>query len=178
MRRLTLLEEVAWAVMSRHFLCVVSIIKSSPFTTKRNLYCGMMKNLNGVDPNKDPLQVQWLYEQIVDNSNVLHIEADLFPDGKVYMSGGQLHIKVPKDIPIRPLVKQILDYNGYLAADQILDFLNSRYPQSFFIEIAKGVKPQDLTDEFARMVEHNMEIDKNDREYERLANEKLASSSF
>lgn len=131
-----------------------------------------------VDPNKDPLQVQWLYEQIVENSNVLHLESDLFPDGKVYMSGGQLHIKVPKDIPIRPLVKQILDYNGYLATDQILDFLNSRYPQSFFIEIAKGVKPHDLTDEFARMVEHNVEIDKNDREYERLANEKLASNSF
>jgi hypothetical protein len=130
-----------------------------------------------VDPNKDALQVQWLYEQIIEDSNVIHLEADLFPNGKVYMSGGHLHIKVPKDVPIRPFVKHILDYNGYVAADQILDFLDYRYPQSFFIQIAKGIKPQDLTDQFARMVEHNVEIEKNDREYERLANEELTSHS-
>ena len=80
------------------------------------------------------------------------------------------YIMYPSEIPIRPLVSQVLDYSGYLAADKILDFLDKRYPKSYLIEIAKGVLPEDLTDEFAMMVEWNHSIEKED---EKLAKVEL-----
>ena len=57
-----------------------------------------------------------------------------------------------------------------MAADKILDFLDKRYPMSYLIDIAKGVLPNDLTDEFAMMVEWNHKLEK---EEEELANVEL-----
>lgn len=123
-----------------------------------------------VDPIEDPREVKWLYESIVERHDILHIEADIWPNGKAYMSGGECYIIYPREIPVRPLVRQVLDYGGYLAADKILDFLDKRYPMSYLIDIAKGVLPNDLTDEFAMMVEWNHKLEK---EEEELANVEL-----
>ena len=123
-----------------------------------------------VDPIKDRHEIKWLYESMVERHNIFHIEADIWPNGRAYMSGGECLIMYPSEIPIRPLVSQVLDYSGYLAANKILDFLDKRYPKSYLIEIAKGVLPEDLTDEFAMMVEWNHSIEKED---EKLAKVEL-----
>ena len=117
-----------------------------------------------VDPIENPNEIRWLYESLLERHDILHIEADIWPKGKAYMSGGECFIIYPREIPIRPLVSQVLDYGGYLAADKILDFLERRYPMSYFIEIAKGVPPEYLTDEFAMMVEWNHKLEKEDEE--------------
>ena len=91
-----------------------------------------------VDPIKDRHEIKWLYESMVERHNIFHIEADIWPNGRAYMSGGECLIMYPSEIPIRPLVSQVLDYSGYLAANKILDFLDKRYPKSYLIEIAKG----------------------------------------
>ena len=123
-----------------------------------------------VDPIKDRHEIKWLYESMVERHNIFHIEADIWPNGRAYMSGGECFIMYPSEIPIRPLVSQVLDYSGYLAANKILDFLDKRYPKSYLIEIVKGVLPEDLTDEFAMMVEWNHSIEKED---EKLAKVEL-----
>lgn len=117
-----------------------------------------------VDPIENPNEIRWLYESLLERQDILHIEADIWPKGKAYMSGGECFIIYPREIPIRPLVSQVLDYGGYLAADKILDFLDRRYPMSYFIEIAKGVPPEHLTDEFAMMVEWNHKLEKENEE--------------
>ena len=97
---------------------------------------------------------------------IWYADIELEKGGYIKFHHGQLSVKMNNFSELKKITTKILDFYGYFASDEIWEF-TCKHDQMLMIDIALGMEKSQITNEFSRMLEHNIHIEEDMKIIER-----------
>ncbi len=106
-------------------------------------------------------ELSWLIEEDGYHS-IFWAEIELENNGFIRFMHGQLIVKMSDFENLKKITIKVLDYYGYFAAAKIWEFA-CVCNQTIMISFVLAMEAHEITNEFARMLDYNKEIEKEQR---------------
>lgn len=135
-----------------------------PHTIQRLTTLENQEEVNQLWENEQPLlqtknhYTVSMFMELSSKSTVVELDILLEGGGQITYSYGTLYVESENLNQLTSSAKTLLTNYGYYAPDQIIKFCQEHFIE-FYLPFILGKYPEDITDEFDRMLEHSRQLD-------------------